>query len=136
MDKKDWRFVIIILIILLPFSYFALNTLKGKEISVLNYVSIIGSVATIFGLIFTIYQQFKIQSTSNQIERHLTNYQKQVALNLLNWHIEKTIIHCEKINSYDEVNKIEKGCVFILTEIQENLKDCAKICKENSIKKL
>ena len=39
----------------------------------------------------------------------------------------------EKIDTLNEVNKIEKGCVFILAEIQESLKDCAKICKENKV---
>nr|WP_315258716.1 hypothetical protein [uncultured Flavobacterium sp.] len=133
MDKKDWVILLLVFISLGIGTYFALCTLEGENISTLNYISIIGSAITIFGFVFTIYQQFKIQSVSKQIEQNLSSYQKQVIKNLFNWQLEKIIRQCEKIDTLNEVNKIEKGCIFILTEIQENLKDCAKICKENNI---
>lgn len=133
MEKKDWFTLSLVFILLGIGTYFALCTLKGNNVSTLNYISIIGSAITIFGFVFTIYQQFKIQSVSKQIELNLATYQKQVIKNLFNWQLEKVIRHCEKIDTLNEVDKIEKGCVFILTEIQENLKDCAKICKENNV---
>ena len=133
MEKKDWIILLIIFIILGIATYFALNTLEGEHKSVLNYISIIGSAITIFGFFITIYQQFKIQSVSKQIKSNLEDYQRQVVRNLFNWQFEKVIRHCEKIDTLNEVNKIEKGCVFILAEIQESLKDCAKICKENKV---
>ena len=133
MEKKDWFILLAVFILLGVGTYFALNTLKGDDVSALNCISIIGSAITIFRFVFTIYQQFKIQSVSKQIEQNLSSYQKQVIRNLFNWQLEKVIRYCEKIDTLNEVNKIEKGCIFILTEIQENLKDCAKICKENNI---
>ena len=133
MDKKDWIILLVIFVSLSIGTYLALETLKGDNISALNYISIIGSAITIFGFIFTIHQQFKIQSVSTQIKRNLAIYQKQVIRNLFNWQFEKVIRQCEKIDTLNEVNKIERGCVFILKEIQENLKDCAKICQENNI---
>ena len=133
MKKKDWVILLITFVSLGIGTYFALSTLEGEHKSVLNYISIIGSAVTIFGFFFTIYQQFKIQSVSKQIKSNLEDYQKQVIRNLFNWQFEKVIRHCEKIDTLNEVNKIEKGCTFILTEIQESLKDCAKICKENKV---
>lgn len=133
MNKKDWLILLFILIVVSIGTYYALNTLKGEEISAVNYISIIGSAITLYGFIFTIYQQFNIQSVSKRIKINLENYQKQVTKNLFNWQLERIIRHCEKIDTLNEVNKIEKSCTFILTEIQESLKDCAKICKENNI---
>ena len=133
MEKKDWFILLITFIALGIGTYFALNTLEGEHKTTLNYISIIGSAITIFGFFFTIYQQFKLQSVSKQIKSNLEYYQKQVIRNLFNWQFEKVIRHCEKIDTLNEVNKIEKGCAFILTEIQESLKDCAKICRENKV---
>ncbi|QOG90446.1 hypothetical protein HUE46_10805 [Flavobacterium columnare] len=133
MEKKDWIILIATFALLGVGTYFALSTLEGDNKSTLNYISIIGSAVTIFGFFFTIYQQFKIQSVSKQIKTNLEDYQKQVIRNLFNWQFEKVIRHCEKIDTLNEVNKIEKGCAFILTEIQESLKDCAKICKNSKV---
>jgi ABC-type bacteriocin/lantibiotic exporter with double-glycine peptidase domain len=89
MDKKDWLKLSLVFLLLSIGTYFALSTLKGDDISTLNYISIIGSAITIFGFVFTIYQQFKIQSVSKQIEQNLSSYQKQVIKNLFNWQLEK-----------------------------------------------
>ncbi|MES2519933.1 MAG: hypothetical protein V4585_17585 [Bacteroidota bacterium] len=126
MNKQDQTVLLIsvlvsIIIFGLIFMFFA-----PEEKTLVNFISIIGTLITMIALAFSIHQQIEIKKTSELIEENSKNYQDSIRSSLYSWNITRAISLTEKLEDLLPKDENILTSIFVLKEIQGILSDCKK----------
>lgn len=126
MEKADYLFLLIAALISLIIGICLTMYVDINQRDIPYYISLIGTLITVTGLAFTIYQQIQIKSKSKLIEENTRNYQESLRSNFYGWSLNRAISLTEKLESLLNSDKNLPTCLFILKELQSILADCKR----------
>ncbi|WP_394773155.1 hypothetical protein [Flavobacterium sp.] len=126
MDKKDWKFLIWISVISIPIAWLVKYLNDQSTTTTSFWLSLVGTILTLIGLTFTIYQQFKIKRTSEQIRNNSDTIYNNIKKELNSFHYTKAISLTNEIE--DKLRSLEYPVALaLIKQLQETLTECRKI---------
>lgn len=146
MAKRSIAFIIAIVIIL---CFIAIKyTCVDEKASHADYISVIGSVISICGIVITLWQLYLVKQTTkeynNQVKQEVANAQKKIKLGLMISTIENTIRFVSEATRYVQNNQFELALIrmedgeILISEINTTydflLKDNKKSFMSNYMK--